>query len=342
MSGIYLSVIIPTHNRKDMLIECLDSIYSQSLPAGKYEVLVVDDGSSDGTKEALEGLQKKHTNLRFIRQARGGPAAARNKGAHAARGEIFVFTDSDCKLPSDFLAKIADFFKRRPQIAAIAGKSVPVFRNPLFSALSGLYRLKYKNESEQVYSSKDPLFILGADNAAARKEIFVEAGGFDTKFFHPSGEDVELGYRILARGHKTAVCPDIILDHYMPTINHAALRCYRFGLADTLNYKTYFRGQFTIHLSASRRIHLYRFPVSGCLQIGVLKVMILAVVFMFIYFPAALAAALAYLVYRYWRIRLIGGTFWQYVLYNIYSLTIESFFLAGHLAGSIVNRLIYL
>jgi GT2 family glycosyltransferase len=85
----YFSVIIPTYNRRDYLLACLDRVAAQR--HAPHEVIVVDDGSSDGTCEAVEGME----GVRLIRQENAGPGAARNRGAQAATGDYLAFLDSD-------------------------------------------------------------------------------------------------------------------------------------------------------------------------------------------------------------------------------------------------------
>ena len=93
---LMFSVIIPTFNRKASLAECLRSLGRQSFPPDRFEVLVVDDGSSDGTAETVErtaaGLG---FHVEYLRQSQQGPGAARNLGAKNARGGILAFTEDD-------------------------------------------------------------------------------------------------------------------------------------------------------------------------------------------------------------------------------------------------------
>lgn len=87
------SVIIPAYNRRVLVEQALASVWAQEFK--DYEVIVVDDGSTDGTMEMLEAQQREHTVLKVIRQANAGPSYARNRGIRVARGEYIVFLDSD-------------------------------------------------------------------------------------------------------------------------------------------------------------------------------------------------------------------------------------------------------
>lgn len=102
----FVSVIIPTYNRKESLLRTLDSLARQTYPADRFEVIVVDDGGSDGTEEVAQ--QSFPYDLRYIRQENQGDAAARNYGALAARGDVLQFLDDDIVMRPDFLTTVAE------------------------------------------------------------------------------------------------------------------------------------------------------------------------------------------------------------------------------------------
>ena len=92
-----VSVVIPTYNRKDMLKECLESLFNQTYPKERYEIIVVNDGSTDGTEEVLNEYAKKAPcAFKWFTQQNKGPCVARNLGVKNARGEIICFIDDDC------------------------------------------------------------------------------------------------------------------------------------------------------------------------------------------------------------------------------------------------------
>lgn len=104
-----ISVIIPTYNEEDVILDCLKSLSKQSLPLrGKqslqdFEIIVVDDGSTDKTLQVLSELRIKNYELRILKQEHKGPGAGRNLGAKEARGDILVFVDSDMTFDKNFL-----------------------------------------------------------------------------------------------------------------------------------------------------------------------------------------------------------------------------------------------
>lgn len=98
-----ISFIIPTYNSASFVDKCLDSIYAQAIDVALYEVIVIDDGSSDNTVEVLEKYARQYPNFTYRVQQNAGPGVARNNGMKSARGEYLVFVDSDDYiLPYDF------------------------------------------------------------------------------------------------------------------------------------------------------------------------------------------------------------------------------------------------
>ena len=94
---ITVSIIIPTYNRREELEKLLHSLNRQTLSSSSYEIIVIDDGSKDGTGEwLLEYKEQSAVALSCYTQVRGGPGTARNTGMEKAVGEIFAFTDTDC------------------------------------------------------------------------------------------------------------------------------------------------------------------------------------------------------------------------------------------------------
>lgn len=101
-----ISIIIPTYNEKKVLEECIESLGAQTYK--EFEIVVVDDGSTDGTPEIIQNLQKTLPNFLALSQNHKGAGAARNLGAHKAKGEILVFVDSDMTFDANFLARLVE------------------------------------------------------------------------------------------------------------------------------------------------------------------------------------------------------------------------------------------
>jgi len=107
-----VSVVIPTYNRKDLLKECLDSLFNQTYPKERYEIIVVNDGSTDGTEEVLKEYAKKAPcAFKWLTQQNKGSYAARNLGIKNARGEIICFIDDDCIADRKWLEDLVRAFE---------------------------------------------------------------------------------------------------------------------------------------------------------------------------------------------------------------------------------------
>jgi len=101
-----ISVIIPTYNEKEVLEDCIESLGGQKYK--DFEIIVIDDGSSDGTLKILENFQKELQDFSFLKQKHKGAGAARNLGVKKAKGEILVFVDADMTFDSLFLEKLSE------------------------------------------------------------------------------------------------------------------------------------------------------------------------------------------------------------------------------------------
>src|SRR6266478_6433177 len=104
MTGVnpYATVVIPTYNRLPILRKCLAALQAQTAPATDYEILVIDDGSSDGTEAYLAEMAEAGT-LRYVRQENRGIAVTRNVGVREARGQLIIFVDSDIVVTPGFV-----------------------------------------------------------------------------------------------------------------------------------------------------------------------------------------------------------------------------------------------
>jgi len=199
------SVVIPAYNAASVLPGALAALAAQTLPAADFEVIVVDDGSTDATAEKARIL-----GARVLRQENRGPAAARNAGAKAARGEILLFTDADCEPAPDWLARMLAPFAD-PAVMGAQGAYLTRQRSlaARFSQLEfeDRYRLQEKNER---------ISMLATYAAAYRLDAFLENEGFDERFTAANNEDAELSYRLHGKGLKLVFVPGAKVFHRHP------------------------------------------------------------------------------------------------------------------------------
>jgi GT2 family glycosyltransferase len=194
-----LSVVIPTHNRKGTLLKGLEALRRQSLPWNSFEVVVISDGSTDGTAEALRALSLPYA-LRLEEQVNQGPAAARNNGFRLAAAPIIVFMDDDIEPSADFLAVHLSAHEQGQDVVLIGPQSGPAGETiPHWIAWEHLMlRRQYDNFVSGVWETGPNNLYSG--NFSVRREHLEAAGGFDVRFTRQ--EDVELGFRLAKRGLK--------------------------------------------------------------------------------------------------------------------------------------------
>ncbi|HVF43927.1 MAG TPA: glycosyltransferase family A protein [Pyrinomonadaceae bacterium] len=198
-----LSVIIPVHNGGAHLPRCLDALRASDLTG--REVVVVDDGSTDGGGEAARARGFEVVRL----DARRGPAAARNAGARRARGLVLLFLDADVVARPDTLARVEAFFKAHGETAALFGSYDDEPDAPGFVS-------QYKNLAHHFIHrrSRADAETFWAGCGAVRREAFESVGGFDeTRYTRPSIEDIELGRRLRRRGFRIALDRELQVKH---------------------------------------------------------------------------------------------------------------------------------
>ncbi len=196
------SVVIPTYNRKHTLRQCLAALARQDY--ADYEVIVVDDGSRDGTDAMLAA---EFPTIRYLRQANQGQAVARNRGIEAGTGESVAFTDDDNVVPADWLSRMADGFRRHPEVSGVGGRMEPpeaVWRRNVFARLElWTTRYTYGLTPDRPEFVAEGLEAPGAtNNCAYRRAVLLAVGGF-----HPQptrvvvGEEREMRERMLDAGY---------------------------------------------------------------------------------------------------------------------------------------------
>lgn len=197
-----VSVILPVRDGAPTIERCL-----RALLAGEGEppeVLVVDDGSTDGTPEIVARYPVRLLTLGASR----GPAHARNRGAELAGGEILFFVDADVEVPPGALAAAAGYLADHPQVAAVIGS---YDREPADPGFLSQYRNLLHHFVHQHGREEAETFWSGC--GAIRRESLHAAGGFSESFRRPSVEDIELGGRLRRLGHPIRLLKGLQVKH---------------------------------------------------------------------------------------------------------------------------------
>jgi len=208
---VFLTVVIPTYNRLPILQKCLKALEKQQYhhPITNYEVVLVDDGSTDGTLIWLEENRLAFPHVRVFCQSHQGPAAARNLGVEQARGDIIIFIDSDLVVTETFLQchadRLAEGYKTSDKI---------------FTYGRVINTCNFENPTSEPYKITDfSAAYFATGNVAIARQWLIEAGLFDSQFQQYGWEDLELGVRLKKLGLKLIKCPDAVGYHWHPAFN---------------------------------------------------------------------------------------------------------------------------
>lgn len=191
-----ISVIIPTRDRSVFIASALESLICQSISTDKFEILVIDNGSTDATRGVIDFYRSKLPNLYGLYAPEPGLHTGRHVGLKFARGDILVFADDDIVATRTWLASIEESFTD-PEVAMVGGNNLPLFLTPPPSWVNKIWNrptfARYKaipslSVIQFIGSSREitPHLIWGC-NFAIRKNVLLDAGGF-----HPDGMPKEL------------------------------------------------------------------------------------------------------------------------------------------------------
>lgn len=264
---VQASVIIPTYNRLGQLKQCLAGLEKQTLALDSFDVIVVSDGSTDGTDAYLSKLATP-LKLRFLVQPNRGPAAARNLGIAEARGEIIVFIDDDIVPISELLEEHLAVHQQRGSRVVVLGPMMTPPKHELPPWVAWEQAMLEKQYADMLAGKWAPTarqFYTG--NTSLRREHLVDAGGFDASFRR--AEDVELAYRLAERGIEFFFHPGAVGYHYADRSYRSWLSIpYDYGRNDVLF--ALHRGQSwllpTVYKEYPTRHFMVRLLVRVCLD----------------------------------------------------------------------------
>lgn len=247
-----ISVIIPTRNRAELLDCALRSITLQTLPRSDYEVLVVDNGSTDGTAQVVAAHKSVHVNLGSVYAPKPGLHAARHEGMTVSKGEILVFADDDIEAQPTWLQTVSQCFSDSC-VAMVGGNNYPKFmvappwwirnlwnRNRWFGykAIPALSVLEFLWGRHEI----SPYWVWGC-NFAIRKDVLLAAGGF-----HPDGMPQDL---IRFRGDGETHVSRFVADSGMKCVFHPGASVYHKVPASRMTYQYFYQRGYNQGVSDS-------------------------------------------------------------------------------------------
>lgn len=203
-----VSVVIPTYGRPRQLRECLEALAAQTLPHDAFEVVVVDDGSPQEI-DSIGADFAGRLHVRIIRQKNAGPAAARNRGAEEAAGELIAFTDDDCLPSPAWLENLMAGDRDRPG-GLVGGSTENGLRDEVFSEASQwIIDMVY----DHFNGDKNDAYFFTSNNMLCSRRRYLELGGFDELFPRAGAEDRDMCDRWRARGWPLISRPEAKVEH---------------------------------------------------------------------------------------------------------------------------------
>jgi len=256
-SPLFVSVIVPVRNEARFIEATLTQLVSQDYPADRFEVIVVDGESTDGTPALVAKFAAAHCNVRLLSNPKRLSSAARNIAVREARGDVVLLIDGHCDLQGNgYLSELAAAFQKsdadclgRPQPQDISNPTA--LQRAIAAARSS--RLGHHPDSH-IYSSAESFVPAKSVAVAYRRSVFERLGGFDERF--DACEDVEFNHRVDCAGLRCFFTPRIAA-HYAPrnTLRGLFRQLFRYGCGrvrlwrkhpETMTIKTLLPGLFVL------------------------------------------------------------------------------------------------
>ena len=212
-----LSIILPTYNRVALLRNAIAALLRQTAPSDSYEIIVVDNNSSDGTSDAVAEIADPR--LRVIREPRQGLSYARNAGIEAARAPILAFTDDDVEAAPGWVETVVAALDAHPQVDGVGGRVLPAWIRQRPSWLTREHwaplALQDHGDARRIFDRDKPTGLVGA-NVAFRRSVFERIGLFSkdvqrVKEGIGSTEDHDLLSRLYAAGGRMLYEPRLLV-----------------------------------------------------------------------------------------------------------------------------------
>lgn len=222
----FVSVVVCTYNRCALLRNALSSLVEQTVEPDRYEVIVVDNNSTDGTRQAVQGFEDSTAvPVRYVLEEQQGVSHARNRGIDEARGEIVAYLDDDELADPGWLAAMLDVYRRHPDVMAVTGRVEPIWerRPPPWFEEDRFFRTAVcvGDWGPEARSIRYPHGIIWVGNSSFRRAVFETVGRFDTGLGRragllTAGEEDDLQCRIEHQGGQVYYAPEAVVYHYIP------------------------------------------------------------------------------------------------------------------------------
>ncbi len=224
-----ISVVVCTYNRANLLPKCLLSLAGQTIGADLYEVIVVNNGSTDGTQKIAEEFAGLHPNFRAVVEGRQGLSHARNRGCSEARGEYVAYIDDDAMAFPDWLERILLAFDgTEPGPVAVGGEILPWYETAPPDWFTDDLEIRTWGDKKGFLSPPRAPYGFSGSNMSFRRSVLLSFGGFSEDFGMVGkkfrlGEETELFFRIYKEYPWFWYDPEIKVRHLVPARNMTVL-----------------------------------------------------------------------------------------------------------------------
>jgi GT2 family glycosyltransferase len=232
-SALDMSVVVPTFNRREIVLRSLETLFSQDFPSSRFEIIVVVDGSTDGSAAALRALTPA-SSFRVIEQGNRGLAGARNTGFREAKSNLVLFLDDDMQCDPGLVSAHFSAHQRLGPVAAfgalfLSADSRQNLASECFKREIGAFHLRHLIDPAAQWKVTDCVF----SNSSIPREMLLKVDGFDEQF--KMREDLELGIRLRENGVRMEYVKDAIAyQHYNKIASDLLADAEAFGAADAL------------------------------------------------------------------------------------------------------------
>ncbi len=212
-----LSIVVCTYNRKKFILNCLRALDRQTLNKEKFEIIVVDNNSTDDSSFIINDFIKLHPQLhcRYVFVARKGLAFARNQGIAHTKYGLVTYIDDDTETTPEFAETILNFMQLHPEVAGVGGRVLPLFSESdepawISKYLAGFLGIVDYGLRARLYK-RNMKYPAGC-NMTYRKELIIQVGGFNNKLTFRS-DDKQIYYSIRKLNHAVYYLPEAVLYH---------------------------------------------------------------------------------------------------------------------------------
>lgn len=221
---IEFSIIVCTHNRVSMLADCIDSLLNQTADKNRFEIIIVDNNSTDNTEEITKEFVENYSNIKYLEEKTIGYSAPRNCGWKNASGNIVAYIDDDEIAAPDWLENIEKAFQIEEKPDIVGGMCLPKYDaippDWFTESMGGINKNRQKGILNQRTDS-----YLGCGNVAFKKEVLKKLNGFSNDFnmkngFLMMGEDTDICQRAIKTGFQLYYDPKIKIYHRMNQKNY--------------------------------------------------------------------------------------------------------------------------